>query len=150
MPIAYGLRGPSLPNVVMRNIVNDIRDELEFNETTVLCEVYDGQFHKLIVESEDGWPLTRLQHAMRHFSEILQNNDKEDLLEFIMNYSTISPSDITDIENTRFRNGKYMELESVAIYMERFLERKKFKRITSIETIPVGNFQMKDIVTRHQ
>ena len=60
LPIAYGLRGPSLPNAVMRNIVNDIRDELKFNDTTVLCEVYDGQFHKLIVESEDGWLLTCL------------------------------------------------------------------------------------------
>ena len=111
LPIAYGLRGPSLPNVVMRNIVNDIRDELKFNDTTVLCEVYDGQFHKLIVESEDGWLLMHLQHAMKHFNEILQNNDKEDLLEFIMNYSTISASDITDIENTRFRNGKQWNLK---------------------------------------
>ena len=33
---------------------------------------------------------------------------------------------------------------SVAIHMEHFLEGDKFKRITSIETIPVGNFQMKD------
>ena len=97
MPIAYGLRGPSLSNAVMRNIVNDIRDELKFNDTTVLCEVYDGQFHKLIVESEDGWPLMCLQHAKKHFNEILQKNDKEDLLEFIMNYSTIGASDITDI-----------------------------------------------------
>ena len=112
--------------------------------------MYDGQFHKLIVESEDGWPLMRLQHANKHFSEILQNNDKEDLLEFIMNCSTISPSDITEIENTRFRNGKNMELESVAIYMECFLEGKTFIRKTSIETIPVGDFQMKDMVTRHQ
>ena len=109
------LRGPSLPNAVMRNIVNDIRDELKFNDTTVLCEVYDGQFHKLIVESEDGWPLMCLQHAMKHFNEILQNNDKEDLLEFIMNYSTISESDITDIENTHFRNGTTMEFEKCYI-----------------------------------
>ena len=86
------------------------------------------------MESEDGWPLTHLQHAMKHFNEILQNNDKEDLLEFIMNYSTISESDITDIENTRFRNGTTMEFESV----------------TSVETIPVGDFQMKDMVTRHR
>ena len=115
-----------------------------------MCEVYDGQFHKLIVESEDGWPLTRLQQSMRHFSEIMENNDKDDLLQFIMNYSTINPSDLTDIENTPFRHGKYIEFESVAIHMERFLEGDKFKRITSIETIPVGNFQMKDIVTRHR
>ena len=101
------------------------------------------------MESEDGWPLTRLQHATKHFNEILQNNDKEDLLEFIMNYSTMSPSDITDIENTHLRNGKKMELESVAIYMECFLQGKTFIRKMSIETIPVGDFQMKDMVNRH-
>ena len=92
--------------------------------------MYDGQFHKLIVESE-----------------ILQNNDKEDLLEFIMNYSTISASDITDIENTRFRNGKTMEFESVTLHMECVLQGEIFIRKTSIETIPVGDFQMKDMVT---
>ena len=43
-----------------------------------------------------------------------------------------------------------MELESVAIYMEHFLEDKTFIRKTSIETIPVGDFQMKDMVTRHR
>ena len=142
LPIAYGLRGPSLPNAVMQNIVNDIRDELQFNDTTVLCEVYDGQFHKLIVESEDGWPLTRLQHATKHFNEILQNNDKEELLEFIMNYSQISPSDVIDIQNTHFRNGKNIEFESVKIAMERVLEGQSFIRKTSIETIPVADFQM--------
>ena len=124
----------------MRNIINDIRDELKFNDTTVLCEVYDGQFHKLIVESED---------VMKDFNEILQNNDKEDLLEFIMNYSTVSASDITDIENTRFRNGKTMEFESVTLDMECVLQGEIFIRKTSIETIPVGDFQMKDMVSRH-
>ena len=149
LPIAYGLRGPSVPNAVMQNIVNDIRDELEFNDTTVLCEVYDGQFHKLIVESEDGWLLMHLQHATKHFNETLQNNDKEDLLEFIMNYSTISGSDITDIENTCFRSGKKMEFESVSLSMECVLQGQVFIRKMSIETIPVGDFQMKDMVTRH-
>ena len=112
--------------------------------------MYDAQFHKLIVESKDGWPLTHLQHAMKHFNEILQNNDKEDLLEFIMNYSTISESDITDIENTCFRNGTTMEFESVTLHMECVLQGKIFIRKSSIETIPVGDFQMKDMVTRHR
>ena len=67
-----------------------------------------------------------------------------------MNYSTISQSDINEIENTCFRNGKSIELESVAIEMKCFLEGKKFIRRTSIQTIPVGDFQMKDIVTRHR
>ena len=66
-----------------------------------------------------------------------------------MNYSTISPSDINEIENTHFRNGNTIEFESVAIEMKCFLEGKTFIRRTTIETIPVGNFQMKDMVSRH-
>ena len=61
LPIAYGKRGHSLPMKIMRNMVNDLRNELQKRNTSVLCEVYDGQFHQLIVRSENGEPLTRLQ-----------------------------------------------------------------------------------------
>ena len=49
LPIAYGLKGSSLPMNVMRNIINDIRNDLKKQNTGVLCEVYDGQFHPIIV-----------------------------------------------------------------------------------------------------
>ena len=52
LPIAYGMRGHSLPMKIMRNMVNDIRNELQKRNTSALCEVYDGQFHQLIVRSE--------------------------------------------------------------------------------------------------
>ena len=54
LPIAYGMRGHSLPMKIMRNMVNDIRNELQKRNTSVLCEVYDGQFHQLIVRSENS------------------------------------------------------------------------------------------------
>ena len=58
IPVAYGLRGASLPMNIMRNMVNDVRSEMHKRNTSVLCEVYDGQFHDLIVRSDDGKPLT--------------------------------------------------------------------------------------------
>ena len=42
IPIAYGLKGPSLSNKIFRNMRNDIRNELHSRNTSVLCEVYDG------------------------------------------------------------------------------------------------------------
>ena len=60
IPIAYGLKGPSLSNKTFQNMRNDIRNELHFRNTSVLCEVYDGQFHDIIVKSDEGKPLTRL------------------------------------------------------------------------------------------
>ena len=41
LPIAYGMRGHSLPMKIMRNMVNDIRNELQKCNTSVLCKVYD-------------------------------------------------------------------------------------------------------------
>ena len=49
LPIAYGMKGTSLPMRVMRNMISDIRTELKNQNTSVLCEVYDGQFHQIIV-----------------------------------------------------------------------------------------------------
>ena len=54
IPIAYGLRGNSMPMSIMREMV----DELLRHKTTVLCKVYDGQFHPIIVKSCEGKPLT--------------------------------------------------------------------------------------------
>ena len=42
IPIAYGMQGPSLQMSTMRNMVNDIRNKLKEQNTSVLCEVYDG------------------------------------------------------------------------------------------------------------
>ena len=47
IPIAYGLHGNSMPMSIMRDMVDDIRNELHRHKTTVLCEVYDGQFHPI-------------------------------------------------------------------------------------------------------
>ena len=58
IPIEYGLRGHSMSNDIVRNIRNDIRNELKMRNTSVLCEVYNGQFHDLIVRSDCGKALT--------------------------------------------------------------------------------------------
>ena len=58
IPVAYGLRGHSMSNDIVQNIRSDIRNELKLRNTSVLCEVYDGQFHDLIVRSDCGKPLT--------------------------------------------------------------------------------------------
>ena len=80
LPIAYGLKGNSLPMSVMHNIINDIRNDLKEQNTSVLCEVYDGQFHKIIVKSEEGEPLTRLQHGQQAFKNMMTTYDRKELL----------------------------------------------------------------------
>ena len=85
---------------------NNIRNELHSRNTSVLCEVYDGQFHDIIVNSDEGKPLTRLQHAKQHFKNILDNNDKKDLLDALLPYSEITSADKDELNNVPFENGK--------------------------------------------
>ena len=58
IPIAYGLKGHSLPMSIMREMVNDVHDKCMAYNVNVHCEVYDGQFLNLVHYSEDGTPLT--------------------------------------------------------------------------------------------
>ena len=102
IPIAYGLRGSSMPMTVMRNMVDDIRNELHRLKTSVLCEVYDGQFHPIIVRTCRGKPLTRIQLIQYHFKETLKNNTKEDLLNILLPYSDISASDLDQLATMGF------------------------------------------------
>ena len=76
IPLAYGLRGPSLSMKTMHSMVNDIHSELHERNTKVLCEVYDGQFHDLIVHDSSGEPLTRLQLSKQIFSDTMESYDK--------------------------------------------------------------------------
>ena len=70
IPIAYGLKGHSLPMDIMRAMVNDVRDECVRHHVNVRCKVYDGQFLNLVRYSEDGTPLTRLAFFQQYFREV--------------------------------------------------------------------------------
>ena len=150
IPIAYGLKGSSLSNKIFRNMQNDIRNELYSRNNSVLCEVYDGQFHDIIVNSDEGEPLTRLQHTKQHFKDVLDNHDKKDLLESLLPYSEITSEDQHELKNLQFENGKFT-MESITVAMKRVLvDNDHFIHEIHIATNEVNNYSMKDIVTNHQ
>ena len=60
IPIAYGLKGYSLPKTIMHHLINDVRDNCKAANVSISCEVYDGQFLNLVCYSADGSPLTHL------------------------------------------------------------------------------------------
>ena len=105
LPIAYGLKGSSLPMSVMREIINDIRDDLYVQNTRVLCEVYDGQFHPIIVKSETGAPLTRLQHNIQFFRSMMIEKDRSEMLHELLKYSDVLLEDIDYISTMHFKDG---------------------------------------------
>jgi len=70
IPIAYGLKGHSLPMEIMRRMVDDVRDECLSHYINVRCEIYDGQFLNLVQYTADGTPLTRLAFFQQYFKEV--------------------------------------------------------------------------------
>ena len=105
LPIAYGLRGHSLSMETMRNMVNDVCTELKDRNTSVLCEVYDGQFHKLNVRSDCGHPLTHLQQRHDHFSNIMNSHEQLQLINKLLAYAEISPKDLESIRTAQFKDN---------------------------------------------
>ena len=149
LPVAYGLRGSSLTMKTMRDMVNQIRDELKNLNATVLCEVYDGQFHPIIVKNEKGEPLTRIQHVIQHFKKVMNDNDKESMLEKLLLYSQISEDDQSGLREARFQNEETLSLDNLEIRMERVLIGNNFVRKIFVESIPINNYSMKHIKTYH-
>ena len=70
IPIAYGLKGHSLPMYIMCSMIEDMRDSCLENHVNIRCEVYDGQFLNLVRYAEDGTPLTRLAFFQQFFKEL--------------------------------------------------------------------------------
>ena len=58
LPLAYALKGNSLNNAQLRYLINKCRNILKERNIKVLVECYDGQWHKTVVYSQDGEPLT--------------------------------------------------------------------------------------------
>ena len=143
LPIAYGMRGHSLSMKTMRNMVNDIRNELKKGNTSVLCEVYNGQFHQLIVRSENSEPLTKLQMMHDHFKEVMTMYDKNELLEKILPYSEIIEEDKRLISEHNFEDSRVLHLDSVKVELKELNNKRYF----TMETNEIGGISMKDIVT---
>ena len=111
IPIAYGLRGSSMPLDVMHNMINDLRNDLVKRNCQVLCEVYDGQFHSLMVKSETGYPLTRLQLIQQHFKEKMQDYTRDELIKLLLTYSAIDEDDKSELAHYQIQTASIKKNE---------------------------------------
>ena len=59
-PVAYALKGASIKNSTLKYLVDKLRNELRRRNISVICETYDGQWHKHITESSSGRRLTKM------------------------------------------------------------------------------------------
>lgn len=82
VPVAYALKGPSLPMDIARNMWNQVLEACHQRNCEVLCTVADGQFLPLANKNSQGRALTRLQLMRQSWSEC-GNMNKNKLLRLI-------------------------------------------------------------------
>ena len=59
-PVAYALKGACMNNSHLQYMVDKVRTELQKRNIPILCETYDGQWHKHITENNLSMHLTKL------------------------------------------------------------------------------------------
>ena len=117
----------------------------------MLCEVYDGQFHDLIVRSDSGKALTQIQNAKDFFWETMENFDKDTLISTILPYSKIDASDLDITRQTQFRHNVVTKLNTVTLECKHVLNLQKDNFICTmfIKSNTKGNYSMEDFVTNY-
>ena len=103
-PVAYALKGSSMSNTHLQFLVDKIRNELWSRNIPVLCETYDGQWHKHITKTRSGHRLTKF-HGKELWNK-LSNLSKDKCLEQIHQMSVVKKSSHELIHNCSLSTGK--------------------------------------------
>ena len=119
IPIAYALKGKSIRISTGRKMINAVREKLNNNGTSVLCEAVDGQWSGLVFRSENGKPLT-LFELQRDTWNKFRNMSKDKLLQFLLNMSNVSEEEIAycytiDKDNFGVHTMDNIEVEILAV-----------------------------------
>ena len=61
LPLGYAMKGKRLNNTELRHRVNSMCNELKRRGVPILCEVYDGQWQNLCMQTQNGLPLNELR-----------------------------------------------------------------------------------------
>ena len=56
LPMAYIMKGKSLPTNDLRFLVDKCQKDLDNQKIPILCEIYDGQWHNIIHYDKSGQP----------------------------------------------------------------------------------------------
>ena len=108
LPIAYALKGNSLQIQTMQQMIEHLRDHCDNFNIGVLCEIYEGQFLNLILRGESGQPLTKIKFMKNIYNEC-KKLSKEQLLTFLLHYSSENPKQLSNIITPRNKLNMYLE-----------------------------------------
>lgn len=98
IPVAYAMKGNSLPTEVLRKLLDIVRDKCKKEQIRVICEVCDGQWNTLVVKDRNGGPLTHIQFQKSIWLQTLSMS-KDQMLDFLSEYSAVDSETLDQLES---------------------------------------------------
>ena len=110
-PIAYALKGYSMKASVMRNMIEDVFQELFLKGLYTPVVSYDGQWSVLAYRAKDGKALTLLELQKQVYNEV-KNMKKGDLTKFIFETGVVKANEdlATEIDYSYCAERKAVEI----------------------------------------
>ena len=102
-----------MTNSHLKYMVDTLRNELKLRNIPVICETYDGQWHKYIMENSNGTRLTRL-FGRDNWNRI-SNLTKDKCLEEIISMCIVKKSTQNIVSNTAVNKGSEMCMPEINI-----------------------------------
>ena len=103
LPVAYALKGSSMTNNQLVYLVDQVQNELNARNIPVLCETYNGQWHKHITKNKEGSRLTKFYRCdnWNHYA----NLSKDKCLEELHSISVVKKSTQEHIAHQQIEKG---------------------------------------------
>ena len=111
--VAYALKGNSMTNNHLHFLVDKVRNELKLRNIPVLCEAYDGQWHKFVTEDKKRNSLTLL-HGRDNWNKV-SNMSKDKCIEHIASLSVVKKSTHELLKSTNIEKGKSIVIQEIRI-----------------------------------
>ena len=112
-PVAYALKGSSMTNTHLQFLVEKVRDKLCERKIPILCEAYDGQWHKFITEDKNGNSLTKL-HRHENWNRVAAMS-KEKCIREIGALSVVKKSTHEILNNTQMEKSSKKTLNEIVL-----------------------------------
>ena len=102
-----------MTNKHLEYLVDKVRNELKTRNIPILCEAYDGQWHKFITKDKEGNSLTKL-HGRENWNRV-SGMSKDKCIEEIGSLSVVKQSTHEQIQNRIIDKGMIITVQDIVI-----------------------------------
>ena len=112
-PVAYALKANSMMNKHLEYLVRKVRSKLREIRIPILCEAYNGQWHKFVMEDKNAQPLTKL-HGCDNWN-LVASMSKDKCVNEIAMVSVVKRSTHEIIKEQQLDKGSTINLHEIQI-----------------------------------